>query len=377
MPSPTLDLSIALMSCPSVTPDDAGCQSILRRHLERLSFTCESLPAGPVDNLWATLGSGRPLFVFAGHTDVVPTGPLPDWDTPPFSPTIRDGYLYGRGACDMKTGIAAQVCAVERFVATNPRFPGTIAFLITSDEEAEAIHGTSHVMALLKERGIQIDYCVIGEPSSATTVGDQIRIGRRGSLHGHLTIRGKQGHVAFPHLACNPIHQSAVALDALAREVWDNGNTHFPPTTFQITNLHAGTGALNVIPGHLELDFNFRFGTASTIESLKARVATLLQAHHLTYDLIWQVGALPFLTQTGKLITTTQTAIKTVTGRDTTLSTGGGTSDGRFIAPTGAEVVELGVPNTSAHQVNESVKVADVEILTNIYNHLLQSLMFS
>ena len=324
----TVALAKQLMACPSITPNDAGCQPILSERLQRIGFTCESLHFGDVDNLWARYGEAAPLIVFVGHTDVVPTGPLSEWASPPFEPEIRDGYLYGRGASDMKGGIAAMVVATENILRANPNFPGSIAFLITSDEEGPATDGTQKVLEELLKRGIKIDYCIVGEPSTDKEIGDQIRIGRRGSLHGKLITHGKQGHVAHPQLAKNPIHLSALALHELAQTEWDKGNEHYPPTSFQISNIHAGTGAANVIPGHLETLMNFRFSTAVTPQELQERTQALLAKHGLQFDLEWHVGAQPFLTKPGKLISAAQRAIKTVTGLDVKLSTGGGTSDG-------------------------------------------------
>lgn len=369
-----LDLTKQLISCASLTPNDAGCQKILADRLTHAGFQCENLRFGDVDNLWARYGKNGPLLVFAGHTDVVPTGPEVDWTSHPFLPEIRGDYLYGRGASDMKGAVAAMIIAVEKFIKANPNFPGSIAFLITSDEEGPALNGTQKVMEVLKKRGEKIDYCIIGEPSSETKLGDQIRVGRRGSLHGKLMIHGKQGHVAHPHLAINPIHTSAAALDELAHTEWDNGNESFPPTTFQITNIHSGTGAANVIPGHVEVLFNFRFSTAVTVEELQERTETLFKKHGLKFDMEWKVGAEPFLTKQGKLISATQKAIKELTGLDVRLSTGGGTSDGRFIAPTGAEVVELGTSHATAHQVDESVKIDDLEKLPDVYFSILEKL---
>ncbi len=374
MTTNTTSLAQQLISRPSVTPSDQGCQEIIREHLAGLGFTCESLPFGDVENLWARWGTQSPLVVFAGHTDVVPSGPLSDWTTPPFQAVIRDGYLFGRGASDMKGAIAAMMVATEHFIKKNPRFPGSLAFLITSDEEGPSIDGTQKVIETLLKRGVKIDYCIIGEPSSDNQVGDQIRIGRRGSLQGKLTVHGKQGHVAHPHLALNPIHISASALDALAKAEWDKGNEHYPPTTFQITNIHSGTGATNVIPGHLDVLFNFRFSTAVTIEQLQERTEFLLKQLGVPFQIDWQLGAKPFLTKQGKLIVMTQQAIKDIAHLEVKLSTGGGTSDGRFIAPTGAEVVELGVSNATAHHVDECVKVEDLNVLTAIYEGILQRL---
>lgn len=371
MTDETLQLAQQLISCPSLSPNDAGCQAILQARLAPLGFKCEPLRFEDVDNLWARRGDQAPLVVFAGHTDVVPAGPETDWASQPFMPEIRSGYLYGRGASDMKGSVAAMVVAAEKFIQENPDFSGSIAFLITSDEEAAALNGTQKVIEVLQKRKEKIDYCIIGEPSSDKEVGDQIRVGRRGSLHGKLIIHGKQGHVAHPHLAKNPIHLSALALHDLAQMVWDKGNEDFPPTTFQITNIHSGTGAANVIPGHLEVLFNFRFSTAVTVEELKKRTEAILDKYGLQYNMDWHIGGQPFLTKKGKLITATQKAIKEITGLDVKLSTGGGTSDGRFIAPTGAEIVELGPSHATAHQVNESVKVQDLTTLTTVYKKLL------
>lgn len=374
MPS-VIELTQALIHCPSITPNDADCQQQIKAFLEPLGFKCESMHFGDVDNLWARYGNQSPLIVFAGHTDVVPPGPEADWSSPPFEPIIRDGYLYGRGAVDMKGGVAAMLVGVESFIKENPNFKGSIAFLITSDEEGPSINGTKKVVETLLERGDKIDYCIIGEPSSDKQLGDQVRIGRRGSLHGKLIVHGKQGHVAHPHLALNPIHLSMNALHELAHTEWDNGNESFPPTTFQISNIHGGTGASNVIPGHLEIVFNFRFSTAVTVKELQERTETLLKKYKLNYHVEWSIGGEPFLTKRAKLITATQEAIKAVTGLDTKLSTGGGTSDGRFIAPTGAEVIELGVSHATAHQVNESVRVDDLEALAECYRAILKKLI--
>jgi succinyl-diaminopimelate desuccinylase len=372
MPSPTLTLTESLIRCPSVTPHDAGCQQIIAERLARLSFKIETLPFGDVQNLWARYGTSAPLLVFAGHTDVVPTGPLEAWTFDPFAPTLKDGYLYGRGSADMKSGLAAMIVAAENFIQKNPTFTGSIGFLITSDEEGPSVNGTKKVMEVLQKRNEKIDYCIIGEASSENFVGDQIRIGRRGSLHGKLTIYGKQGHVAFPELAENPIHLAANALATLTNETWDEGNEFFPETTFQISNIHAGTGAANVIPGVLTIDFNFRFGTAVTIEQLQERVMKILEQNRLTFDLQWEVSGLPFITKQGKLISAIQSAIFDIANLTPTLSTGGGTSDGRFIAPLGIEVIELGPCNAFVHQIDEHVKVADVEQLTSIYELALK-----
>lgn len=373
----TEDLLKQLISCRSITPDDAGCQDIIAKRLKKLGFTIESMRFEEVDNLWARYGTEGPLLVFAGHTDVVPPGETNTWISDPFVPTVRDGFLYGRGAADMKSGLAAMVVAAENFVQKNPTFPGSIAFLITSDEEGPTnTYGTKRVVAELVERQIKIDYCIIGEASSEKLLGDQIRVGRRGSLSGYLVIEGKQGHVAFPHLAVNPIHAVVVALKELISIEWDQGNEFFPPTTFQISNIHAGTGVGNVIPGSLEMLFNFRFSTAVTAAEIQHRVGEILMNHALNFDLKWTVSGKPFLTNHGKLVTTTEHVIKDITGLNTLLSTGGGTSDGRFIAPMGAEVIELGPVNTSVHQVNERVKLQDLERLTEIYQQIAEKLFF-
>lgn len=375
MSNDVTELAQQLISRPSLTPHDEGCQTILAEHLSRLGFKCESMRFDDVDNLWARKGTQSPLVLFAGHTDVVPTGPESDWFSQPFLPEIRSGYLYGRGACDMKGAIAAMITAVTRFIQENPDHPGSIAFLITSDEEGPAVNGTQKVIDVLQKRDEKIDYCIIGEPSSDKEVGDQIRVGRRGSLHGKLIVHGKQGHVAHPHLAKNPIHLSALAMHDLAQTEWDKGNEDFPSTIFQITNIHSGTGATNVIPGHLEILFNFRFSTALSIEELQERTRAVLDRHGLEYNIEWHIGGHPFLTKKGTLLTAIQESIREITGRNVVLSTGGGTSDGRFIAQTGAEIVELGTSHATAHQANESVKVEDLQILTNIYRKLLTYLL--
>ncbi|HEX4045246.1 MAG TPA: succinyl-diaminopimelate desuccinylase [Gammaproteobacteria bacterium] len=370
-----LHLTEQLIACPSVSPDDAGCQPILIEHLKAAGFHCESMRFEDVDNLWARYGTQAPLIVFAGHTDVVPPGPLTDWVSPPFQPTIRDGYLYGRGAADMKGGVAAMTIAATQFIKEHPHFTGSIAFLITSDEEAASVNGTRKVMEVLQQRGETIDYCIVGEPSSDTYTGDQIRIGRRGSLHGKLTIHGKQGHVAHPQLAKNPIHLSLTALNELIQTEWDQGNDSFPPTSLQISNIHGGTGAANVIPGHLEVLFNFRYGSAVTLAELQKRTEAIFHKYGLTYDLQWTVSAQPFLTDKSVLISAAQIAIKELTHLDVRLSTGGGTSDGRFIAPTGAKLIELGVPHTTAHQIDECVRVEDLATLVGIYQKILSILL--
>lgn len=371
--TPCLEIACELISRKSVTPEDDGCQRYIAQRLAKLGFKCEHMRFDDVDNLWARIGDDAPLFVFAGHTDVVPPGPIEDWTHPPFTPTLADGKLYGRGACDMKSAIAAMLAAVQSYLADNA-LKGSIAFLITSDEEGPAINGTRKVVKKLTERGDKIDYCIMGEASSEKQTGDQIRIGRRGSLHGHLTIHGKQGHVAFPEDASNPIHACAKALHELSHETWDEGNNDFPPTTFQISNIHAGTGAKNVIPGHVEIEFNLRFSTALTPDDIKQRTEAILTEYNLDYDIRWDLSAEPFLTKKGKLLSAAQNAIKQVSGLDPVLSTGGGTSDGRFIAPTGAELIELGVPHATAHQVDENVSLRELEKLTETYFVILKQL---
>lgn len=364
-----------LIACPSITPNDAGCQQLIQSMLNDLQFQCEPMRFGEVDNLWATKGNTAPLVVFMGHTDVVPPGPDADWHSPPFVATTRDGFLYGRGACDMKGAIAAMLAATKRFVDEHHHFNGTIGYLLTSDEEGPSIDGTRQVITKLVERGIQIQYAIVGEPSSDQQIGDQIRIGRRGSLHGKLIIHGKQGHVAYPSLADNPIHRSMNMLHELSQTEWDQGNEFFPATSFQITNMNAGTGALNVIPGHVDVAFNFRYSTAITIEQLIARTNEILHKAGLHYDLDWNIGAEPFLTKRGSLITDVISIIKDVTGCDTNLSTGGGTSDARFVAPTGAEVIELGLQHATAHQANECISLTSLEQLTTIYYQVLNQLL--
>ena len=372
--SPTIDLAINLIKRPSVTPDDAGCQALMMSRLEPLGFAGESLRFGDTDNLWARKGTDGPVLAFAGHTDVVPTGPEKNWTIPPFEGLVKDGFLHGRGAADMKGSLAAFVTACERFVARYPDHRGSIALLITSDEEGPAKEGTVKVVETLEARNEKIDWCLIGEPSSTEQVGDIIKNGRRGSLHGYLTVHGVQGHVAYPHLAENPVHVASPALTALAGEHWDSGNEFFPPTTFQITKIESGTGS-NIIPGEMLVHFNFRYCTENTAESLAERVSQILDDHELRYDLEWNLSGRPFLTDRGALVTATQDAIRQVTGRETELSTSGGTSDGRFIAPTGAQVVELGPINSTIHKVNECVSVADLDALSEIYEQILIELL--
>lgn len=373
--SATVELAQALIARRSVTPDDAGCQALLAERLARAGFVIEPMRFGVVDNLWARRGTAAPLFVFAGHTDVVPPGPLADWHSDPFAPVIRDGCLYGRGAADMKSSIAAMVTACERFLQTHADHRGSIAFLLTSDEEGPSVDGTVKVVEALTARGECIDWYLVGEPSSRAVTGDVIKNGRRGSLNGVLRVHGQQGHVAYPQLADNPIHRAAPALAELATVVWDAGNEHFPPTSFQISNIQAGTGAENVIPGELEVVFNLRFSTESTVESLQSRVTEILSRHGLNYALQWRLSGQPFLTPAGELVEAARSAIRAVTGMDTELSTSGGTSDGRFIAPTGAQVVELGPLNATIHKTNECVTVSELDTLSGIYEKILDLLL--
>ncbi|MEZ5540949.1 MAG: succinyl-diaminopimelate desuccinylase [Pseudomonadota bacterium] len=373
--SATLDLAQALIARPSITPDDAGCQQLLAQRLAQAGFGIEHLRFGPVDNLWARRGHDAPLFVFAGHTDVVPPGDRSQWDTDPFTPVIRDGMLYGRGAADMKGSIAAMVTACERFVTAHPDHAGSIAFLITSDEEGPSVDGTVKVVEHLAARNEHIDWCLVGEPSSVDRTADVIKNGRRGSLNGRLRVHGQQGHVAYPQRADNPIHRALQALAELAAVEWDRGNAHFPPTSFQISNIHAGDGTVNIIPGTLEVLFNLRFSTASTAAGIKSRVEEILERHGLRYTLDWHLSGSPFLTPSGALVDATCRAIADVTGRQTELSTSGGTSDGRFIAPTGAQVVELGPLNATIHKVNECVEIAEIDQISVIYERILELLL--
>lgn len=373
--SPVLALTKDLISRPSVTPTDHGCQQALAQRLEAAGFACESLVFGDTANLWARRGNTQPLLVFAGHTDVVPTGPLEQWDSDPFTPTERNGSLYGRGAADMKSSIAAFVVAAEEFIRRHPDHAGSIGLLITADEEGPATNGTVKVCEALTQRGEQLDYCIVGEPTSVDTLGDTVKNGRRGSLSGRLHVKGKQGHVAYPHLARNPIHLLAPALAELVASDWDAGNEYFPATTFQVSNLHAGTGATNVVPGTATLDFNFRFSTASTPELLKNRVSAVLQKHKLDYDLDWNLGGEPFLTPKGELSAALAQAIQREAGVATEFSTTGGTSDGRFIAKICPQVVEFGPINASIHQVNEHIRLDTLEPLKNIYRHTLEHLL--
>ncbi|QDK96946.1 succinyl-diaminopimelate desuccinylase [Acinetobacter tandoii] len=373
--SETLELSLQLLRQPSVTPVDHNCQNIMAERLEKIGFNIESMRFDDVDNLWARKGTESPVFCFAGHTDVVPTGNLNAWHSEPFVPEIRDGKLYGRGSADMKTALAAMVVASERFVRKHPNHKGSIAFLITSDEEGPAINGTVKVIETLEARQEKMTWCLVGEPSSTNHLGDIVKNGRRGSLNAVLTVKGKQGHVAYPHLAINPIHMASKAVAELCDTVWDQGNEYFPATSFQVSNIQAGTGATNVVPGTMTVTFNFRYSTEVTAEELKARVLEILDRHGLTYEIHWTHSGLPFLTPVGELVNSAKNAIRNVTGRETELSTSGGTSDGRFIAPTGAQVLELGVLNASIHQIDEHVNVADLEPLAEIYEQILEGLL--
>jgi succinyl-diaminopimelate desuccinylase len=373
--SKTLALTEELISLHSVTPADGGCQLKMAGRLSPLGFQCETIASGDVTNLWARRGKAQPLLVFAGHTDVVPTGPLERWSSDPFIPTHRDGRLYGRGAADMKTSLAAMVVAVEEFVAAHPNHKGSIGFLITSDEEGPAIDGTVIVCNQLKARGEHMDYCVVGEPTSVNQIGDTIKNGRRGTMSGKLIIKGIQGHIAYPQLAKNPIHLAMPALAELAAIEWDQGNEYYLPTSWQMSNIHAGTGASNVIPGECIVDFNFRFATSSTVEGLQKGVHSVLDKHGLDYDLKWTVGGLPFLTPRGSLSEALSSAIKAETGIDTELSTTGGTSDGRFIAQICPQVVEFGPTNASIHKIDEHIAVSEMEPLKNIYRRTLENLL--
>jgi len=373
--SQTLALTEKLIALSSVTPDDKGCQQHLIELLTPLGFVCETIQSNDVTNLWARRGTTAPVFVFAGHTDVVPTGPVEQWRSQPFIPTQRDGKLYGRGAADMKTSIAAMVVACEEFIAATPDHSGSIAFLITSDEEGPATDGTVIVCEQLKARGEQIDYCLVGEPTSSAQLGDMIKNGRRGSLSGRLTIKGVQGHIAYPHLAKNPIHEAAQALADLVEEKWDAGNEYYLPTSWQMSNINAGTGANNVIPGDMVIDFNFRFSTASTAENLQERVHAILDRHDLQYDLQWTLSGLPFLTPRGTLSDALSSAILEETGLTTQLSTTGGTSDGRFIAQICPQVIEFGPPNASIHKIDEHIELRHIDPLKNIYRRTLEHLL--
>lgn len=379
MPSESATLSLAkeLISRPSVTPEDAGCQALLCEKLTALGFRLEPMPFEEVTNLWARRGTEGPLFCFAGHTDVVPSGPEDQWTYPPFEPTEANGYLWGRGAADMKGSIAAFITALERFIEQHPDHQGSIALLITSDEEGPFINGTTRVIDTLEARDEKITWCIVGEPSSTEQLGDVIKNGRRGSISGALSIKGKQGHVAYPHLVRNPIHLAAPALTELTQEVWDEGNAFFPPTSFQISNIHAGTGATNVVPGELNIAFNLRFSTEITDTDIRFRIADILDSHQLDWHIEWTLSGQAFLTEAGSLVDACRESIQQITGRDTQLSTAGGTSDGRFIAPTGAQVVELGPVNATIHQIDERVRSADLDTLSAVYEQVLERLLTS
>ena len=371
----SLELAKELMSRPSVTPDDQNCQQLLAERLQKIGFAVEELHFGDTKNVWLRRGTQAPVFCFAGHTDVVPTGPVEKWDSSPFEPTEREGRLHGRGAADMKTSIACFVTACERFVAENPNHQGSIALLITSDEEGDALDGTTKVVDVLKARGELIDYCIVGEPTAVDKLGDMLKNGRRGSLSGNLTVKGKQGHIAYPHLAINPVHTFAPVLLELTQEVWDEGNEYFPPTSFQISNINGGTGATNVIPGELNVKFNFRFSTESTEEGLKQRVHSILDKHGVQYDLQWSCSGQPFLTQAGKLTDVAREAIAEICGVEAELSTTGGTSDGRFIKAIAKELIELGPSNATIHQINENVRLEDIPKLSAVYEGMLTRLL--
>ena len=373
--SDVLNLTKQLINRRSVTPEDAGCMALMADILRPLGFVVEQLDFGDTQNVWIRKGKDYPLFCFAGHTDVVPSGPAEKWQTPPFEATEKDGYLYGRGAADMKGSLAAMVISAKRFVEQHPGHKGSIAFLLTSDEEGPFINGTTKVIDTLEARNEKITWCIVGEPSSTKQLGDVVKNGRRGSLTGDLVVKGIQGHVAYPHLAKNPIHLAAPALAELASQHWDNGNAYFPPTSFQISNINGGTGAGNVIPGELAVCFNFRFSTESSNEQLIERVTHILDKHQLDYELNWTYNGQPFLTDSGELVAATVQAIKYCTGLDTELSTAGGTSDGRFIAPTGAQVIELGPVNATIHKIDECVKIADLDSLATVYQDILGRLL--
>jgi succinyl-diaminopimelate desuccinylase len=375
--SDTLRLTEELIARASVSPTDGGCQALMIERLEAIGFAVERMRFGPVDNFWATHGSGGPVFCFAGHTDVVPSGPSEEWQSDPFTPVIKDGLLYGRGAADMKSGLAAMLTACEEFVRRCPEHRGTIALLITSDEEGPSVDGTRRVVEVLRERRQPIDWCLVGEPSSEGTLGDTIKIGRRGSLSGRLTVHGIQGHIAYPQFADNPVHAVAPALAELAARTWDRGNEHFQPTTFQVSNISAGTGAPNVIPGELKARFNLRYSTEQTVDGLKTVVEELLRRHGVNYSLEWFISGYPFLTVPGELSEAAARAVREQLHITPKLSTGGGTSDGRFIAPMGAQVIEIGVINTTIHKVNECVRVADIDGLHRIYHRILELLLAS
>jgi succinyl-diaminopimelate desuccinylase len=373
--SETLKLAIELIRRKSVTPADAGCQSLMMERLGHCGFDVRPMRFGDVENVWARRGQVKPLLCFAGHTDVVPPGPIEQWQSDPFEPEIRAGFLYGRGAADMKGSLAAMITATERFVNNHPKHVGSMAYLITSDEEGPAVNGTVKVMQALQDQNEMIDWCLVGEPSSTDKVGDVVKNGRRGSLNGHLTIKGVQGHVAYPHLASNPVHLAAPALVELVGVKWDAGNVHFPPTSFQISNIQAGTGATNVVPGTLEVIFNLRYSTETDHHRIEREITELLERHALQYELAWNLSGEPFLTASGELVAATQAAIHEITGYPTQLSTAGGTSDGRFIAPSGTQVIELGPCNATIHKVNECVDIQALDQLSLIYERLMEKLL--
>jgi succinyl-diaminopimelate desuccinylase len=373
--SDTLSLTEELLRCPSVSPEDHGCLEIIGARLARLGFENHRLPFGPVDNLWSRRGRETPILCFAGHTDVVPAGPREDWQTDPFEPVRRDGILYGRGAADMKSGLAAMVTAAERFIARHPDHRGSLAYLLTSDEEGPAVDGTRRVMEWLEARSERIDWCVVGEPSSLDVLGDTVKIGRRGSLSGRLKVHGIQGHIAYPHLARNPVHEFAPALLELTTRQWDAGNDFFQPTSFQISNLSAGTGAPNVIPGEMQVRLNLRFSTEQTVESLQRTVCEILDRHRVSYTIEWFVSGLPFFTPPGELTDAVSRAVRETVSLNPEYSTSGGTSDGRFIAPTGTRVVEIGVTNATIHKVNECVRIADIDKLSEIYERVMELML--
>lgn len=377
MTSATLDLASALIEHASITPSDQGCQDILEKRLAAVGFEVEHLPFGPVSNLWARRGESRPLVCFAGHTDVVPPGPADGWTSPPFAPTVRGGRLYGRGSADMKGALAAMVCACEQFFASHPGAAGSVAFLVTSDEEGPALEGTRKVIETLQARGVQIDHCIVGEPTSDQELGDTLRVGRRGSLNGRLLIQGIQGHVAYPDKARNPIHDAGRVIEALCSQRWDAGTEDFPATSFQISSISAGTGATNVIPGSLTMDFNFRYSPASDADSLQAKVTSLLEHMDIRYRISWESMGLPFYTRGGPLVDAACRAVRELKGIEPEKSTGGGTSDGRYIAPTGAAVVELGLLNQTIHQLDENTPVDDLDELCGIYRRILEILLLS
>ncbi len=374
--SDTLTLTQALLKKVSLTPEDAGCMDLMADYLQQRGFAIEWMNFGDTKNMWARRGTTSPVFAFAGHTDVVPTGPLAEWDTPPFEPTIKDGLIYARGAADMKGSLAAMLTACDTFIAEHSNHAGSIAFLITSDEEGPATNGTVKVMEALEARGEHIDYCIVGEPSSHKQFGDMVRVGRRGSINGYLTLNGKQGHVAYPELVENPIHGLAPILSKLTSERWDEGNDYFPPTSFQISNINAGTGVENVVPGELKLVFNLRFSSELTPEVIKSRITHIVDQHSDEYELVWRLSGLPFITERGELTNAVEKAVHDITGIKPELSTGGGTSDGRFIAPYGVQLIELGPINETIHKINECVSINDLDSLSTTYHKVLENILF-